>query len=645
MDFFQYQDNAHKKTSLLVFYFCLAVISIILMVYISFQSAFVAITMEGDFGVNLSKNIWNQQVFIWVLTGTISLIVGGSVYKIKEIGHSGETIAVLLGGRKINRYSGNLNEKKLINVVEEMAIASGCPVPSVFILDSEMGINAFAAGFTLNDAVVAVTKGALNNLNRDELQGVIAHEFSHIFNGDMRLNGKLIGILHGILLIGVIGMTILRTLSRSRPRKSSGKGDAGIVVFMFLGVALWIIGYVGVFFGKIIKSSISREREFLADASSAQFTRNPLGLASALKKIAAFSQGSQIQNLKAEEASHMFFGNALKKSFFNLLSTHPPVLDRIKRLDPYFDGKMTEPEIHYKSEVYETKIYSFFNKGEKSSSKKIKISSNELMSRIGTVDFKSIQFASDLISHIPVELSDFSRDSYSARSLIFALLLDENPEIQNKQINWLKDNIEEQVVRELQVAYALLQKSNIRFRLPLVELCLPALKQLSFNQYSQFKFNVEQIVHIDNKVSLIEFVLTKVIYRNLDSFFRLSETTSCRHYSLKPFVSEIEILISILSAHGHKNETSIREAFKAGIDAFKIRNSNFSYRKFESYDFKELDKILDIFKAALPILKKQVIEACMQCVLADKQIAIEEFELLRAIGEVLEVPIPLTLPQ
>jgi len=339
MDFFEHQDIAQRKTKLLVVFFTLAVVMIILFVYLAFVVAFAgAKSKSGGFQMHL----WQPELFFAVAAGTVLVVLFGSLYKIWELSKGGEAVAAMLGGHLLDPSTSDLNERKLLNVVEEMALASGVPVPPVYLLE-ERAINAFAAGFSPGDAVIGVTRGCMELLNRDELQGVIAHEFSHILNGDMRVNIRLIGVLNGILIIGILGYILMRVMfhagSGTRRRGRRGKeGGGGALAIFVLGLLLMAIGYIGVFFGKLIKSAVSRQREYLADASSVQFTRNPQGIAGALKKIGGLSLGSKLQSNHAEEASHMFFGDALRPAFFNLLATHPPLTERLRRIDPAFDG-------------------------------------------------------------------------------------------------------------------------------------------------------------------------------------------------------------------------------------------------------------------------------------------------------------------
>src|SRR4051812_333645 len=263
-------------------------------------------------------------LFLASTLGTLGIIGTGSFFKTLSLARGGRAVAELLDGRLVNPNSTDLHERKLLNVIEEMAIASGVPVPQVYVMDNESGINAFAAGHNASDAAISVTHGAMTMLKRDELQGVIAHEFSHLLNGDMRLNLRLMGLIFGILCLTIIGRILIRTRGRKNP-------------LPLLGLALIFIGWAGVFFGRLIQAAVSRQREVLADASAVQFTRNPAGLAGALKKIGGLTYGSRLRSPHAEEASHLFFANGLGSSFFGF-ATHPPLADRIRALDPTFDG-------------------------------------------------------------------------------------------------------------------------------------------------------------------------------------------------------------------------------------------------------------------------------------------------------------------
>ena len=336
-DFFENQDAAERNTSRLVWLFALAVIAIALTLY---ALAVVVTGVQGQDprtgALQVALLWWNPELLSLVALGVLIVVGGGSLYKISQLRAGGKVIAEQLGGRLLHPDTTDRHERILLNVVEEMAIASGTPTPPVYLLPDEQGINAFAAGFSPNDAVVGVTRGAVLALSRDELQGVIAHEFSHILNGDMRLNIRLMGVLHGILIIGIIGYFLLRSAMFSSLGRRSRDNNG--MIFLGLGIGLIVIGSLGTFFGNWIKASVSRQREYLADASAVQFTRNPLGIAGALKRIGGFAEGSKLASPNAPEASHLFFGQALRGGLSSIFATHPPLGERIKRLDPSFQG-------------------------------------------------------------------------------------------------------------------------------------------------------------------------------------------------------------------------------------------------------------------------------------------------------------------
>src|ERR1700722_10218684 len=337
MDFFERQDKARKKTKWLLIYFILAVTAMIVAIYIAAILIFSGVQAHQHRYSDEQPqfDLWNAQLFLGVALGTIAIILTGSSYKTMSLAAGGSAVSENMGARLVSSNSPDPDERKLLNVVEEMAIASGVPVPQVYVMDDEDGINAFAAGHKPGDATVTITRGCMKLLSRDELQGVIGHEFSHILNGDMRLNLRLMGTIFGILCLAIIGRILLQTI-RGREKNP----------LPIIGLVLLVVGYIGVFFGRLIQAAVSRQREFLADASSVQFTRNPLGITGALKKIGGLGEnGSRLGAAHAEEVSHMFFGNGVSEPFIGLLETHPPLTDRIRAFDPNFDGKF--PMVRY----------------------------------------------------------------------------------------------------------------------------------------------------------------------------------------------------------------------------------------------------------------------------------------------------------
>lgn len=345
-DFFAAQDAARARSRALVWLFLASVVALIIAIYVA-VSFLLILLGEG-------VRVWDPRVFLAVALST-SLVVGvSSLVKILRLRAGGGSVARSVGGRPVDPATVDPDERRLVNIVEEMAIASGVPVPEIYVLDAEDGINAFAAGFSPDDAAVAVTRGCMTKLNRDELQGVVAHEFSHILNGDMRLNIHLIGLVFGLLALSVVGQGMIRaSIHSGGGRRRNGKDGAGIVAALVaLGLILLAAGWIGVLFGRLLQSAVSRQREFLADASAVQFTRNPSGLAGALRKIGA--SGSRVRHEHSQDVAHLFFASGISATWAGLFATHPPLADRIRALDPAWDGDLeaqppplpaSEPEV------------------------------------------------------------------------------------------------------------------------------------------------------------------------------------------------------------------------------------------------------------------------------------------------------------
>ncbi|MGE9295115.1 MAG: M48 family metallopeptidase, partial [Puniceicoccales bacterium] len=421
MDFFAAQDHAHSRTKLLVVYFVLAVVSIIAALYALVMVFYSYGTTPENQPVQWV--LWSPMVLASV-AGVTTLVIGGaSLSKIAELKGGGGVVAKSVGGRKIDPMTQDADERKLMNVVEEMAIASGTPVPEVYMMDKEEGINGFAAGFTPDDAAIAVTRGCVQKLSRDELQGVIAHEFSHILNGDMRMNIRLMGVLFGILLLSIIGEGIMRAgfWSDVGSRRDNKGGNA----IMLFGIGVMVIGYIGVFFGRLIQSAISREREYLADASAVQFTRNPEGIGGALMAIGG--AGSRINHHHNSETAHFFFANALKSSLGGAFATHPPLDVRISRIMPNWDGKFTRPE---------RKVSSRSTPPPVPQKAKQKVDPNAWIAGIGAIGASQLAYAEQSRTQAEAALGEHIHSPQDAGPLVLALLLDRNEKVRQKQLDW-----------------------------------------------------------------------------------------------------------------------------------------------------------------------------------------------------------------
>ncbi|MBT4363103.1 MAG: M48 family metallopeptidase [Desulfobacteraceae bacterium] len=646
MDFFAEQDRSRSKAFQLIIMFIFAVALVVGAVYAAFMGVYYYSLMDEPGFYAPAFEWFNPRLFLIASGSTLAVILIGSITKIIALSKGGSYVAESLGGRLVNRSTRDKDERKLFNVVEEMSIASGVPMPQVYIMDDENGINAFAAGYSTSDAAVAVTRGCCEILDRDELQGVIAHEFSHILNGDMRLNIRLIGVLSGIMIIANIGRIIIYSGSGRRHRhhhhhhhmhrtttRTSGRGGAQILI---AGLLLIVIGYLGVLLGRMIQSALSRQREYLADASSVQFTRNPSGIANALKKIGGFSLGSKIASPFAEEASHMFFGNAIN----SLFATHPPIQDRIRKVEPNFDGKFIKSSIpDQKAEAV-----SSFSGGQKETPLKGSVSqmnldADTIVKQAGKVTPENVAYSSQLISAIPEKVRGSIDDAFGATMVICALLLDKDIEEKKTQIKHLSRVAPEKIIKQILITEKSLKNIDTRLRLPLIDLSMPALRMMPPSLYAKLNAYIDILVEADGKLTLFEFSLKEIIKHRLGVVFKKNKR-KIKFNSIKQLSEETENLLSKLAHVGHSDKTTANEAFDAAIKKVPIVGKTMKIIPNNKVKFTAIGTALDHFASATPGVKKIVFNACAHCALYDKKVSIKEAELLRAIAYSIDIPIP-----
>ncbi len=624
MDFFQQQDKARSKTGMLVFLFIVAVLLVVLGVY----AAIMAVVMYNSSVPGLT--FYDPDLFLTIAGITFAVICVGSIIKMTALSKGGSYIAEGLGGDLVNTATKDPDQRKLLNVVEEMAIASGIPVPPVYLLENEEGINAFAAGFSPNDAVIGVTRGCCQRLTREELQGVIAHEFSHILNGDMRLNIRLIGLLGGIMAIATIGRIALRGSSRrsySSRRSSKGSGQIAIVALLLL-----VIGYGGVLVGRLIQSAVSRQREYLADASAVQFTRST-GIAQALKKIGGLSNGSEINSPAAGEACHMFFGKAIN-SFF---ATHPPLAERIQRIEPGFSGDFTlaagkETATPGISGISGPQPYASFQAGGD-----VSINPDSAMETVGNITPENVAYSAVILDAIPEPIKHETRDMLGASVVVCALLLDKNPAEKENQYNILKETAPSSFVRQLEIVDFYVKDLPVELRLPVLDLAIPTLRQMSPEQFDDFKNYLQALIEADKKITLFEFSVKEIIRHRLEAVF-VNNSPRTLYKNITPLTEDIIALISILARTGNDKETADK-AFQAAITALPIRGAE-STTISAKVSVKTLHAALERLSQASPGVKKTVFDACCQCVLFDGRVAVSEAEVLRAVAYAMDIPIP-----
>lgn len=645
MNFFEQQERAKRNSGRLVLLLIIAVISLIAVTTLALGILLgVLNSSEQDmttFGVTVDWSLLG-----YVALTIISLVVFGSLYKNMQLSSGGKAVAERLGGRLINLSPQDFQERQILNVVEEMSIASGTPVPPIYLIEDD-SINAFAAGLTPQNAVIGITRGAINLLSREELQGVIAHEFSHIFHGDMRLNTRLVALLHGILLLGLVGKLLLHS---TRMRMGGGRDRNNVALVLFIGGFLLIIfGYVGTFFGHLIRSAVSRQREFLADAAAVQFTRNPDGIGGALKKIGGYSRGSLLSASHAEEFSHMYFGDGTNKSaIWSQMATHPPLEERIRRIDPRWKGeypKQVSPDT-FPSHETEASQSNLASPGEaqpqgRSDGKSTGYSSgsvDQAINTIGAPQEAHLQSAREMMLLLPAPLKEATHSRNGAQALIYGLLLNQKQEQQNHQLELLRPRLDAEVGQTLDELYRSFSSLDEQLRLPLLDLAIPALKQLDPSERDKLKTNLLLLIEADDQTNLTEWMFLRILERNLH------DTPPAKgKYKLEELQEETATLLCALAYAGHDDEAIAQQAFTHSITLLPF--DPIPWPGIKALALNNLDTTLNQLDQLWPLQKPILLKAMAKCIEYDGQITVAEAELMRAVADTLSCPIPPLLVQ
>ncbi len=657
-NFFEHQDRARRNTGWLLFLFFFAVVALGIGVYLAtllgLQLSHVEFSgtqvgfqthrgyTHGDAAREVRPfRLWRPDIFAGCFAGTLLVIFIASLGRTSALRSGGTAVAEMLGGRLVPPGTSDPRERRLRNVVEEMAIASSVPVPQVFVLDEEPGINAFAAGHTPGDAAVVVTRGTLERLNRDELQGVVGHEFSHILNGDMRLNVRLMGVLFGILVIGIIGRGMIRIMPGSRRSVRGGRGGGAALAFIVAGALIALIGYAGLLCARLIKAAVSRQREFLADAASVQFTRNPNGIAGALKKIGGHALGSAVGAPRAEEASHFFFHTALSYNLLGgLFATHPPLAERIRRVDPSFDGNFPEVPIVDVEEALvdaETAAVAGFAASPVAS---LALDPSAVIQQVGHPRPEHTDYAVALLRELPDALRQATTSSFTSCALIYGLLLSDVPETRDRQAAMIREHSGEDLLRETWRLAAALGDMDARWRLPVAKLAQPVLRQMTADQRARFSKTIGELIAADQQVSLFEFALTRTLLRHLTPD-RAAATPRVSIRSLDAVLGEAGLLLSCLAHSGSRDEPeNAGRAFAAGVARFGAAAQGLALLPAERCPLSEVEQAVERLRATSPRLRETILDACAHCVLSDYEVTPEEADLLRVVADALDCPLP-----
>lgn len=621
MDFFEAQDQARKRTKWLLLWFVLAVIGVV-----------VAVDLLLFFTIGRGQAM---DIMLPASIGTAALILAASGYKSMQLNGGGSVVAQELGGRLVMPGSTDFEEKRLLNIVEEMAIASGMPVPQVYLMDNEEGINAFAAGTEPSNAVIGVTRGCVQRLSRDELAGVVAHEFSHILNGDMRLNMRLMGMVFGLLVISIVGrgmVELLRYQSYSSRRRNDKDGNGLVMALFLIGIGLIVIGSLGVFFGRLIQAAVSRQREFLADASAVQFTRNADGIAGALKKIGGMQYGSKMKTPKASEVSHMFFSDGGLFSFG--FTTHPPLDIRIKTLTESWDGEFVDTQLKPVAQGHDRQ-----RKEKKGPLDALPGMGTAVvvgaLSELGEDDRRDVSVGKEIYDGLPENLRDACHDREKAQALIFGLLLAEDEELLAGEVSFMKKSAGDDATSLALAWQGEVASLHSARKIALIDLAMPTLRGLSDLEYRRFLEVTQWLIASDTRVNLFEFMIQRVIERHLSSHFERRGFQKIRYTGLSQLQEEANLLVSTMCEVGAENSTEAAEAYVSATEGWGDGMS-----RVEMVDLGELHQVLEKFDVASPIVKKELLAACAKAASRDGDLTSREAELLRSIADSIGCAVP-----
>jgi Zn-dependent protease with chaperone function len=651
INFFEAQAVARRQSGRLVLLFALAVAGLSLAATFVIAVAFGLLQAQSGAG-GMQWNVADPRLLALVAAGICLLVAVGSLLKAQEMKAGGRVVAEALGGQLVPADTRDPALRRLRNVVEEMAIAAGLPLPALYLID-EPGINAFAAGHTPRDAVIGVTRGAVQQLNREELQGVIGHEFSHILGGDMARNIQLTGWLHGILLLGLIGQVLLRSgfwsgggVGRDRDRRGGAQALA------LAGLGLILIGWIGTFFGRWIQAAVSRQREYLADAAAVQFTRSPDGIAGALKRIGGNAEGSRLAAPQAAEFGHYYFAAGLRGGLASLFATHPPLKERIRRLDPGWDGKWPALSEGKVRRTRRAAAEDFGGSAAGLAGAGAAFAGVAAADAAGAADSaeaatgsasadplseRRLAWAASLLAELPAELRAESGEAHGARALLLGLLLEPDEQLRRRQLQLVTRTGDAALGQRLEQLVVRLRDLPARFRLPLMDLCVPALQAMSRRQRESFRALVEGFIAADGRTDLKEWVLQRVVLRHLDGAGGEALPRPGRA-SLAQRHAEIELALSLLAWTEHSDLAGARAAFSAGLQ----RLGGLDLRLYPDgrVAVAQLDRAAEGLAQLTDGDKRRLLQAMTALIAVDGRITIDGLELLRAFASLLDQPMP-----
>jgi Zn-dependent protease with chaperone function/uncharacterized tellurite resistance protein B-like protein len=634
MNFYEHQDRARRTTALLGCYFVFAVVLTVVAINV------IAWLGVASFDVNpepLTYSRWLERPYAGLITAMVLIIIiGTSVATSLRLSAGGAALARILKARRVDPDTRDAGERRLVNVVDEMSIAAGIPAPVLYLLDEEPGLNAFVAGMRPSEAVLMITRGALATFSRDELQGVVAHEYNHILNADMRLNLHLMGALAGLIVVGQIGRFMLHSGRYSRSR-----GSAHIAL---AGVAILGVGFIGSFFGAVIKAAISRQREFLADASAVQFTRNPDGIAHALYRIKMHHGGSLLASHHAEDISHFCFGESVHYALSRVMASHPPLQQRIRAISPHFvtpneqSASASTPPAYSDAEARPAaNPGNVVPAGARGFSAAPGLSGRQVAEAVGTLGAAELEFAQICHQQLPKAVQSAVHSNTGAVEMVLALLSNCAAAGAAGSIRQIIAQATFNVNLDLVEKLALeLESVPAQSRLPLVNMALPALKRLDTKARDSLITTLRDVIAADRRFSVFEFALVHIIANHLQS--DAARKPKIRYFKFSDLSTELGLLLSVLAYAGHRDDGAAAAAYAASWGPFGLSTKPLVAR--QACKLSALNNALDRLAALSPLLKKNVIRACADCVIHDGTLVPAEAELLQVIALNLDCPLP-----
>ncbi len=679
-NFFQRQEDARASSLRLIPLFLFALLGVVAAVYLVWSVGMFLVTGIVRYwrgaapeGSTFHFQFWDFDRAIVIALVVLVLFLFNSIRKTRQLREGGRTIARLLRATRVNPGTEEPDKRRLLNVVEEMSVASGIPVPDVYILEREPSINAFVAGHAVDDMIVGATGGAVKYLTRDELQGVIAHEYSHIFNGDMALKMRLMGWVHGLFAVTSLADWVMDGRNRQFERELNSEegtylSGSNIFVDIFItivGFVLSFIGWHGAVFGRMIKAAVSRQREYLADAAAVQFTRYPDGLAGAFEKVHKWPDGAKVVCPHAEEASHMFFADAMQgDEFFLFLSTHPPMGERIQRVRNMMGRAipLDEPSKQGPAEPVMPKIAEAAAQKPRGAGApirverppilqgtsadmplpKVAVPAAQAMEHVGMPLTEHLVFAERLLAALPEGLKDAAHQTDKADALVFALLLSAEETVRSRQLEIIRKHRGDEIFKLVGDLHTLLRGLPAHARVPLIELSLPALRGMSAEDYRKLDHLVRDLVNSDNELDVFEFALQHILRRHLGAHFQSRTPPEIRYHTLKAVSGDVSVLLSLLATAGRDGWRE--EAFKKGVKSFNSRQVTFQLQPEERCSLNTLEAALNNIREAGPTVRRSILLACAEVVAADGVVHAAEGELLRAVADALDCPIPPLIP-